>query len=132
MDALDKRCPFPKCFLLPTQFCSASKACIYTGMHSHANGLLNNTQNFHKPASELTSAERKDPVHSTKRIHEQLPTLIERLHTAGYYQGVTHKLHVSPNEKFPYDEFIKDPNGASVTKFIAQAKNGGETLALVL
>ncbi|NJM38192.1 MAG: sulfatase-like hydrolase/transferase [Akkermansiaceae bacterium] len=95
-------------------------------MHSHANGLLNNTQNFHKPASELTSAERKDPVHSTKRIHEQLPTLIERLHTAGYYQGVTHKLHVSPNEKFPYDEFIKDPNGASVTKFIAQAKTAGK------
>jgi N-sulfoglucosamine sulfohydrolase len=86
--------------------CSASKAAIYTGLHNHTNGLLNNTENFHKAASELTEAERKSPIYAKNRIHDNLPTLIERLHEAGYYQGVTHKLHVSPNEKFPYDEFI--------------------------
>jgi N-sulfoglucosamine sulfohydrolase len=106
--------------------CSASKASIYTGLHNHANGLLNNTENFHKPASELTAAERKKPIYSNNRIHENLPTLIERLHEAGYYQGVTHKLHVSPNEKFPYDEFIKATNGASVTAFIGTAKTTGK------
>jgi N-sulfoglucosamine sulfohydrolase len=106
--------------------CSASKACIYTGLHNHASGLLNNTENFHKPASELTAQERNKPIYAKNRIHENLPTLVERLHEAGYYQGVTSKLHVSPNEKFPYDEFIKAPNGAAVTAFIERAKTSGK------
>jgi N-sulfoglucosamine sulfohydrolase len=106
--------------------CSASKACIYTGLHNHANGLLNNTENFHKPASKLSDAERKNPIYATNHIHENLPTLVERLHEVGYYQGVTHKLHVAPNEKFPYDEFIKNANGASVTGFIERAKAAGK------
>ena len=106
--------------------CSASKASIYTGLHNHTNGILNNTENFHKPASELTAAERKSTIYSKNQIHGDLPTLIERLHEAGYYQGVTHKLHVSPNEKFPYDEFIKETNGAAVTAFIGNAKQAGK------
>lgn len=53
--------------------CSASKAAIHTGLHNHTNGILNNTENFHKPASELTPAERKKPIHATNRIHENLP-----------------------------------------------------------
>lgn len=106
--------------------CSASKASIYTGLHNHTNGLLNNTENFHKPASELTPAERKKPIYANNRVHDHLPTLIERLHEAGYYQGATHKLHVSPNEKFPYDEFIKTTNGATVTEFIERAKLAGK------
>ena len=36
--------------------CSASKACIYTGLHNHRNGILNNTVNYHKPAAKLTPA----------------------------------------------------------------------------
>jgi N-sulfoglucosamine sulfohydrolase len=106
--------------------CSASKASIYTGLHNHTNGLLNNTENFHKPASELTPAERNKPIYANNRIHQELPTLVERLHEAGYYQGVTHKLHVSPNGKFPYDEFIKATSGAAVTAFIGRAKNAGK------
>lgn len=39
---------------------------------------------------------------------------------------MTHKLHVSPNEKFPYDEFIKATNGAAVTAFIKRAKRTGK------
>lgn len=106
--------------------CSASKASIYTGLHNHANGLLNNTENFHKPASQLTPAELKSPIYSNNRIHGNLPTLVERLREAGYYLGVTHKLHVSPNEKFPYDEFIKATNGPSVSAFIGRAKKTGK------
>ena len=106
--------------------CSASKASIYTGLHSHSNGLLNNTENFHKPAAELSDAELKRPIYSKHRIHAYVPTLIERLRDAGYYQGVTHKLHVSPNEKFPYDEFIQGVNGASAQAFMARAKRAGK------
>lgn len=85
--------------------CSASKATIYTGLHSHTNGILNNTHNFHKPASDVTVAERNMRLAQSNRIHERFVTLTELLDANGYYQGVTHKLHVLPNEKFPYDEF---------------------------
>lgn len=106
--------------------CSASKACIYTGLHNHTNGLLNNTMNYHMPGSKLSKAQREKKIYASNQIRAELPTLIERLQEAGYYQGVTHKLHVSPNEKFPYDEFIKTTNGATVTAFIGRAKKAGK------
>lgn len=101
--------------------CSPSKAAIYTGLHNHSNGILNNTPNYHKPADQLTDAERNNPLYRRNRIRPGVPTLIERLHGAGYYQGVTHKLHVAPVEKFPYDEFIQGQNGEAVAGFIQRA-----------
>ena len=93
--------------------CSASKAAIYTGLHNHQNGLLNNTANYHKPAAALTDAERNRGVYRSNRIVTEAPTLIERLAAAGYRLGVTHKLHVAPVERFPYDEFLStDPRAA--------------------
>lgn len=106
--------------------CSPSKAAIYTGLHNHTNGILNNTINLFKPAAQVTAAERNHVLYRTNRIHDALPTLVERLHAAGYAQGVTSKLHVLPNEKFPYDEFSKPTNGASVAGFISRAKHAGK------
>ena len=51
---------------------------------------------------------------------------MERLKAAGYYQGVTHKLHVAPVERFPYDEFIQGQNGKAVESFIARASKAGK------
>ena len=45
--------------------CSASKAAMLTGRCSHVNGLQNNTQNYHKPASQLTPAEVSNPTPSS-------------------------------------------------------------------
>jgi N-sulfoglucosamine sulfohydrolase len=107
--------------------CSASKAAIYTGLHNHTNGILNNTLNLHKPAAQLTAAERNHPLFRGNRIHDAIPTLVERLHAAGYYQGVTSKLHVLPNEKFPYDEFLgKGAGRGGVAGFIARARQTGK------
>jgi len=106
--------------------CSASKAAIYTGCYSHANGLLNNTMNLHKPASEITPAEKQNPLYTRNRIKGEVSTYVERLHAAGYYQGVTHKLHVLPNEKFPYDEFLHQNGRESVAGFIRRAKTAGK------
>ncbi len=107
--------------------CSASKAAIYTGLHNHANGIVNNTLNYHKPAAELTAAERAAPLYRGNRIREGTPTFVERLHTAGYYQGVTSKLHVLPNEKFPYDEFLgKGTNAVDVAAFLERASRAGK------
>lgn len=101
--------------------CSASKAAIYTGLHNHTNGILNNTYNYHKPAAAVTANERQRPLWKTNRIRDRYLTLTEILKANGYYQGVTHKLHVLPNEKFPYDEFL----GGSVDQlpaFLSRAK----------
>jgi len=126
MDALAASGVFFKNAFVAYPVCSASKAAMLTGRYSHVNGLLNNTQNYHKPASELTPAEKKNKTYMKLRIHDEIPTLIERLHDAGYYQGVTHKLHVAPVEKFPYDEFIKNPSRKTATDFIGQAKKAGK------
>lgn len=101
--------------------CSASKAAFYTGVHNHTNGILNNTYNFHKPASEVTEAEKRQPLSIKNRIHDRFPTMTEILHANGYYQGVTHKLHVLPNRKFPYDEFLHGGRG-EIAGFFRRAK----------
>ena len=116
---------FKNCFVA-YPVCSPSKACIYTSLHNHANGILNNTPNYHKPADQLTAAEQNNPLYRSNRIRAGIPTLVERLKAAGYYQGVTHKLHVAPVEKFPYDEFIAGGNGKAVAGFIERATKTGK------
>ena len=101
--------------------CSASKAALYTGVHNHTQGLLNNTVNYHKPAQALSQAERTNSLYCRNRIAAGFPTLVERLHQAGYYQAVTHKLHVAPHEKFPYDEFLPSGDQRLVSGFIRRA-----------
>ena len=88
--------------------CSPSKAVIYTGLYPHANGLRNLTQNFFAPAAELTPEQLENPVYKRARIHESVPTLVELLHDAGYYTGVSMKIHVSPIHKLPYDEWLRN------------------------
>ena len=89
--------------------CSPSKGALYTGLYPHTNGQRNLTVDFFAPASQLTPEQLNNPAYQRARIHESVPTLIEMLHQAGYYTGVSMKLHVSPNHKFPYDEWIRDP-----------------------
>ena len=106
--------------------CSASKAALYTALHNHANGILNNTVNMHKPAEKLTPAERRFPLYVTNRIRPEIPTLTEILRTNGYYQGTMHKLHVAPVEKFPYDEFLPNPTGPLMKAFLGRAAAAGK------
>ncbi len=111
--------------------CSASKAALYTGLHSHTNGILNNTYNFHKPASEVTDGERNMQLSKTNRIRDQYLTLTEILNKNGYYQGVTHKLHVLPNRKFPYDEFLHGGK-AEIDAFLSHAKQHEQPFFLMV
>jgi len=121
IDAIARAGTYFQNAFVPYPVCSASKAAIYTSLHNHVNGILNNTYNFHKPASEVTDAERTMPLSKNNFIRKPWFTLTEILHNNGYYQGVTHKLHVLPNEKFPYDEFIRGGR-AELTRFIQNAK----------
>lgn len=86
--------------------CSASKACIMTGLHSHTNGLVNNTNNYLRPAAKLTAAENQAPPYLHTRIRSQGATMVEVLAAQGYHTAVCGKLHVAPNERFPYNDFI--------------------------
>lgn len=126
MDALARAGVFFCNAFVAYPVCSPSKACIYTSLHNHTNGILNNTPNYHKPADQLTEAEKNNALYLSNRIGADMPTLVERLKAAGYYQGVTHKLHVAPVEKFPYDEFIAGENGEAVAGFIGRAARTGK------
>jgi len=102
--------------------CSASKACLMTGLHSHTNGLINNTNNFFKHAAKLTEAEKKTPPYLHTRIRSTAPTLTEVLVQNGYHTAISGKLHVSPNERFPYHDFIpKVPTKQALTGIIKRA-----------
>ncbi|NLX95974.1 MAG: sulfatase [Rhodopirellula sp.] len=126
MDALARSGMYFRNVFVAYPVCSASKAALYTGLHNHANGILNNTVNYAKHAAQLTPQERKHPLYLSNGVHASIPTLVERLQAAGYYQGATHKLHVAPVEKFPYDEFIRHNNRAEVAGFIARAAKTGK------
>lgn len=86
--------------------CSASKACSMTGLHSHTNGLVNNTNNYLKHADKLTDKEKSAPPYVHTRIRSTAPTMVEVLVQNGYHTAVSGKLHVSPNERFPYHDFF--------------------------
>jgi len=105
--------------------CSASKACLLTGLDSTVNGLLNNTPNYFKPAARLTPAELADPRYHAARIRSPAPTLVEHLVAAGYHAGITGKLHVAPNERFPYHEFLGADGGRQLVNFAARAREAG-------
>ena len=126
MDALAKSGTLFRNAFVAYPVCSASKAALYTSLHNHTNGILNNTLNLHKPDSAVTPDERKAPLALANRIREGIPTLIERLKDAGYYQGVTSKLHVLPNSKFPYDKFMDGSNRKVVEDFIASAQQANK------
>jgi len=121
MDSLAKSGTYFRNAFVAYPVCSASKAALMTSLHSHTNGILNNTLNYHMKADKLTPQQVAVGLYQQNRIRADIPTLTERLHAAGYYQGVTHKLHVVPNEKFPYDEFLGDPRGETLAKFIERA-----------
>ncbi len=105
--------------------CSPSKGAIYSGLLPHANGIWRNVFNHHAKQggpenwiplpSPLSQA--NDPSNlGVGGMHEDLPTLIERLKVAGVFCAVSGKLHVQPARKFPYDVFVKTDDLDSVMK----------------
>ena len=109
MDAIAEQGVLFRSAFVAYPVCSPSKGALYTGLYPHTNGLRGLTQNFFFPAAKLTPEQSNGPIYRRARIHDSVPTLIEVLHDAGYYTGVSMKLHVAPNEKFPFDEWIRNP-----------------------
>ncbi|QDU88026.1 Choline-sulfatase [Pirellulimonas nuda] len=126
MDALlEAGVAFTNAFVA-TPVCSASKAAIYTGLLGHTNGIRQNTTNINGPKTlaEDQAIAAGNSLYRNARIHEELPTLIQQLDAAGYYSGVTHKLHVAQNHQFPFDSWnAADPSGGSFNSFLNAAGN---------
>jgi len=115
--------------------CSPSKACIYTGLYPHVNGLRNNTKNYPKPAAELKESERDNPIYKMDRLREPCVTWVEVLKQQGYFLGQSGKLHVAPVDKFPFDVYLalkgehagmKEASGTLFGDFLHQATATGK------
>jgi N-sulfoglucosamine sulfohydrolase len=84
--------------------CSSSRACILTGLPTHANGqygLAHATHDFY-----------------SFRSVRGLPALLK---PAGYRSGVIAKLHVQPKETYPFDAELPG-NGRNPVQIAAQAR----------
>lgn len=95
--------------------CSPSKSAIYTGLLPHANGVWRNVFNNHPkkggPEKWISLPSPLTPENDPSSlgvggVHEDLPTLVEKLKAAGVYCALSGKLHVQPARKFPYDRFF--------------------------
>ena len=106
--------------------CSPSKGNILTGTYAHTNGIISNTHNFFVHADELKPGQRNNPVYKRVQVKEQLATLTEILADAGYHNAVSGKLHVAPNEKFPYEQMFKENNRERTDGVLAAAEEAGK------
>lgn len=83
--------------------CAPSRSSILTGMYPHSNGHWRNTVTPTMRHPEVDFGRESSMVDQV-RVHESIPTLIEILRDHGYFTGITHKFHLSPPWKFPFEE----------------------------
>lgn len=89
-----------------TSSCAPSRASILTGMWPHSNLHWRNTKT---PSLRDANIEftRESSMLDDVRIPESIPTIIEILRKNGFYTAITHKFHLSPPWKYPFER--RDP-----------------------
>ncbi len=90
LDALAKRGRLFENACVAQASCSPSRSAMFTGLYPHATGqygLVNGGFELHEPLRTQT-----------------IPALLKK---AGYRTGILGKLHVAPENSFPFDERIK-------------------------
>lgn len=70
---------------VPYALCSPSRAAFLTGLYPQQNGQLGLA------------------THRFEMYREDTPNIVTRLRSAGYHTGLIGKLHINPEEAFPFD-----------------------------
>ena len=70
---------------VPYALCSPSRAAFLTGLHPQENGQLGLA------------------THRFAMYRENTPNIVTRLRPAGYHTGLIGKLHINPEDAFPFD-----------------------------
>jgi len=98
--------------------CSPARASMLTGLYPHAHGITANVHEHLGPRPPANWPAGRRRHNAFYRVPSGAPTLIELLKKAGYRTGITSKFHLSPHEKFPFDQWIKGNGGEDVARFI--------------
>jgi N-sulfoglucosamine sulfohydrolase len=102
--------------------CSPSRASMLTGTYPHTHRIRINVPEFFGPnptADWVTKNEEGKNWHNL-RVPDSVTTLPEALDAAGYFTGISHKFHIIPHSKFPFDEWIGG-GPATIQEFITAA-----------
>ena len=89
-----------------TASCSASRSVVMSGLHNHANGQYGHQHSFHKFSSFFNVIGLSLPRNLTK---------------AGYRTGHIGKYHVSPEEVFRFETYLKG-NPRNAVQMVEQTK----------
>ena len=106
-------CPYPSC--------SPSRASILTGVYPHQHGITRNVGEFFGANPPLGFDKRYGDLHKIFYVPQEVPTLVEAMNAAGYVTGITHKFHIVPHDKFPFQQWLPHAEADDVKKFIASA-----------
>jgi N-sulfoglucosamine sulfohydrolase len=118
MDALAARGVMFRQSFCTMASCSPSRASMMTGLYPHSHGLLINCFEFLGPQPPADWLAKYDATNRQRCVREDVPTLIEGLRAAGYRTGISHKFHMYPHSKFPFDSWITS-TADSVQGFLA-------------
>lgn len=80
----DEGVRFTRAFV-PTASCSESRAALLTGLYPHQNGQIGLATHHY-------------------RMFDGVPNLVARLKQRGYRTGLIGKLHINPEQAFPFDD----------------------------
>lgn len=139
LDALAKRGMLVRNAYNTYASCSPSRASILTGTYPHTHQITINVPEFFGPKPPSAAPKNEKKGNASLRdlaVPPNIATLPEVLKQAGYRTGISHKFHIQPHAKFPFDAWIaelpnvKGPNyEARLGKFFADT--GGKPFFLM-
>ncbi len=86
--------------------CTPARASLMTGTYPHTHRLTINVPEFFGPVPTDLWRKTNDWRNKGLAVPASIATLPELFNQAGYRTCITHKLHMQPQEKFPFNDWI--------------------------